>query len=83
MLSIPIALLAVVVPLVVQLIVFLRWMHRRMRDDEITRAFVRDVALNHLPHIYEALRVIAAQKGIEIPSPPIVRFLDLNGSRRS
>jgi hypothetical protein len=34
----------------------LRWLHRRMRNDEITRAFVRDIATNHLPHIYNALK---------------------------
>ena len=61
---------------------FLRWLHRRMRDDEITRAFVRDVALNHLPHIYSALRAIAAEQGITLEEPPLVQFLDLNGRRR-
>jgi hypothetical protein len=28
-----------------------RWLHPRMRNEEITRAFVRDIATNHLPHI--------------------------------
>ncbi len=65
-------------PVLVQFALFLRWLHRRMRDDEITRAFVRDVALNHLPHIYSALRQIAAQQGIELEEPPLVQFLDLN-----
>jgi hypothetical protein len=46
--------LTAVVPVAVQFIVFLRWLHRRMRNDEITRAFVRDIATNHLPHIYNA-----------------------------
>jgi hypothetical protein len=65
----------------VQLVLFLRWLHRRMRDDEINRAFVRDVALNHLPHIYAALQSIAGQQGIAIDPAPVVRFVDLhNGS---
>ena len=34
-----------------QLFFFLRWLHRRTRDDEIRRAFVRDMAINHLPHL--------------------------------
>jgi hypothetical protein len=53
--------LTVLVPMLVQLVLFLRWLHRRMRNDEITRAFVRDIATNHLPHIYNALQKIAAQ----------------------
>ena len=73
--------LAILFSLGVQFVIFLRWLHRRMRDDEIMRAFVRDVATNHLPHIYAALRIIAAEKGIELDSPPLVRFIDLNGHR--
>jgi hypothetical protein len=33
-------LLAVLLPIGVQLVVFLRWLHRRIRDDEINREFV-------------------------------------------
>ena len=63
----------------VQFVLFLRWLHRRMRDDEITRAFVRDVAENHLPHIYNALRKIAAQQGIDLDETPLVQFVAFNG----
>lgn len=63
----------------VQFVLFLRWLHRRMRDDEITRTFVRDIATNHLPHIYSALRQIAQEQGIELEEPPLVRFIDLRG----
>jgi hypothetical protein len=65
-----------------QFLVFLRWLHRRMRDDEITRAFVRDVATNHLPHIYQALRQIAAGQGIALEEPPLLRFVDLRDRKR-
>jgi len=34
-----------------------------MRNEEITRAFVRDIATNHLPHIYNALQQISRQAG--------------------
>jgi hypothetical protein len=74
--------LAALVPIAAQFVLFLRWLHRRMRDDEIGRAFVRDVATNHLPHIYNALQKIAAAQGIELDETPLVRFLDLNGHRR-
>ena len=66
----------------VQLSLFIRWLHRRMRDDEIRRAFVRDMALNHLPHIYQALRQIAAHLQIDLKEPPPVQFLELNGHDR-
>ncbi len=46
--------LTTLIPVAVQFVVFLRWLHRRMRNEEITRAFVRDIATNHLPHIYTA-----------------------------
>ena len=72
----------VVFSLGAQLVVFLRWMHRRMRDDEIQRVFVRDLALRHLPNIYRALNTIAERQGIEIEPTPVVNYVDLqNGGR--
>jgi hypothetical protein len=73
------AILTAIVPVAVQFVLFLRWLHRRMRNDEITRAFVRDIATNHLPHIYSALREMAQGQGIELSEPPLVRFVDLHG----
>lgn len=66
----------------VQFVLFLRWLHRRMRNDEIARAFIRDIATNHLPHIYDALHKIAARQGITLDETPMVRFVDLNHRRR-
>ena len=60
-----------------QFVVFLRWMHRRVRDDEIQRAFIRDLALRHLPAIYRALHVMAEQQGIALDETPIVNWVDL------
>jgi hypothetical protein len=73
------AVVAALLPVAVQFVLFLRWLHRRMRNDEITRTFVRDIATNHLPHIYSALREIAQQQGIALSEPPLVRFIDLHG----
>jgi hypothetical protein len=75
--------LSAIVPVAVQFVLFLRWLHRRMRDDEIVRAFVRDIATNHLPHIYCALQQIAKQQGIELDETPLVRFVEFNGHGRS
>jgi hypothetical protein len=77
------ALLVVIVPFSVQFLLFLRWLHRRMRDDEIVRAFVRDMAVNHLPHIYAALQEIAGQQGITLKETPLVRYADLDGHGRA
>lgn len=75
--------LAVVFSLGAQLVVFLRWMHRRMRDDEIQRVFVRDLALRYLPNIYRALHTMAERQGITLDETPIVNYVDLrNGGRR-
>ena len=64
----------------IQFVVFLRWIYRRIRNDEITRAFVHDMATNHLPHIYDRLEKICDQQGIERSAPPPpIRWLDLNG----
>lgn len=76
-------LLGAIVPVAVQFILFLRWLHRRMRADEVARAFVRDLAVAHLPHIYTALREIARRQGIELHDAPPVGFNDFNAYRRN
>ena len=76
-----IELVGTLIPVVVQFILFLRWLHRRMRADEIARAFIKDLALLHLPHIYDVLRELARRQGSEVREAPPVRF-DANGYRR-
>ncbi len=69
--------------ILVQGVLFFRWIFRRVRDDQINRAFVRDMAMNHLPHIYHALKRIAQENGVELSDPPPVRWIDLtNGAKR-
>ncbi len=82
MFSAKLTLLATIFPLLAQFALFLRWLHGRMRDDEIARAFVRDVATNHLPHIYSALRQIAERQGIVLEEPPLVQFVELGARKR-
>jgi hypothetical protein len=63
----------------VQFLFFLRWLYRRVRNEELMRAFVRDMAHNHLPHIYNLLEKICDQQGIERHKPiPPIRWIDLN-----
>lgn len=68
-------------PVLVQFLLFLRWLHQRTRDDAIVRAFVRDMATNHLPHIYSALRQIMescpAFEEMRNRECPLIRYLDL------
>lgn len=62
----------------VQFLLFLRWLHRRLTNDELTRVFVQDMATNHLPHIYELLQRLCREQGIVDTKPPIVRWIDLD-----
>jgi hypothetical protein len=64
-----------------QFILFLRWLYRRIRNDEITRVFVQDMATNHLPHIYDLLHRLCREQGIEGAKPPVVRWLDLTDTK--
>jgi len=82
MFSTPLTILVAALSIGAQLVVFLRWIHRRMGDDEIQRAFIRDVAMRHLPAIYHALHMIAEQQGIALDETPIVNFVDLRGAHR-
>ena len=74
--------LTVALSSVVQLVLFLRWLYRRIRNDEIMRTFVRDMATNHLPHIYERLNKLCDQQGIERSPLPPIRWIDLNSRSR-
>jgi hypothetical protein len=69
-------------PIAVQFVLFLRWLHRRMRNDEMVYACVRDIALTHLPHIYASLEALGKEKGTTLPKTPVIHFVDFNGRRR-
>jgi hypothetical protein len=63
--------------LLVQLVVFLRWIYRRIRNDELNRVFIRDMATNHLPHIYDLLEKLCERQGIEHTPQSPIRWVDL------
>ena len=73
----------VLAALLVQSIFFAGWMYRRKRSDDITRVFVRDVATNHLPHLYRSLEKIARKLDVELEETPLVQFVDFNGRKAS
>jgi len=66
----------------VQLVLFLRWLYRRIRNDELMRAFVEDMATNHLPHIYDLLEKLCDEQGIERVTLPRIRWVNLSGPSR-
>jgi hypothetical protein len=70
-------------PVCVQFVLFLRWLHRRMRNDEMIHACVRDIALTHLPHIHSALQALAKEKGTTLPETPLVHFVDFHNRRKT
>ncbi len=74
--------IVVALAVAVQFVLFLRWLYRRIRNDELTRAFVQDMAINHLPHIYSALHSICRAQGIELSDSPPIRWIELNGGKR-
>jgi hypothetical protein len=67
------------IALAVQFVLFVRWVYRRIRNDELLRIFVRDMATNHLPHVYHALRELCQKQGIDLADPPPIRWIDMNG----
>jgi hypothetical protein len=74
--------LGIAASLAVQLVLFLRWLYRRIRNDELLRIFVEDVATNHLPHIYERLEKLCEKQGIERSTLPSIRWVNLNSRTR-
>ena len=66
----------------VQFVMFVRWLYRRIRDDEINRTFIQDMATNHLPHIYELLHKLCEKQGVAFsPQAPIL-WMDMTHRRR-
>lgn len=68
---------------IVQLVLFLRWLYRHIRNEELTRVFVHDMATNHLPHIYELLAKLCDEQGIARNPLPPIRWIDLNNRNRN
>jgi hypothetical protein len=62
----------------VQFVLFLRWIYRRIRNDELMRAFVEDMAMNHLPHMYDLLEKLCDKQGIDRDPAPPIRWIDLS-----
>jgi hypothetical protein len=51
------------------------WIYRKSRTADIYRVFIRDMATNHLPHIYHALELLCHKEGITIKEVPPIQFI--------
>jgi hypothetical protein len=68
---------------IVQLVLFLRWLYRHIRNEELTRAFVRDMATSHLPQIYALLEKLCDEQGIPRRQRPSIRWIDTTDRNRN
>jgi sensor c-di-GMP phosphodiesterase-like protein len=75
--------LAIGISALAQLVLFLRWLYRHIRNEDVNRAFVEDMATNHLPHIYDLLVKLADRQGIAHEAPPPIRWIDLSNHHHS
>lgn len=53
-----------------------RYIYRLVRNAEASQDFVYDMATNHLPHIYDALRLLCVKEAITLGNPPPIQFVD-------
>lgn len=58
------------------LVTFWRWAIKVSRRKSIEHVFIRDMAKNHLPHIYTALTLIGDKLNVPIAESPHIKFLD-------
>jgi hypothetical protein len=68
----------VALPSEVQLMIFIRWIYRRIRNDEMMRTFVEDMAKIHLPHTYALPERVYDRQGIDRPDGPQINWIDLH-----
>lgn len=64
---------------ITQFAIFIRLVYKSYRNYEINKAFVNDMATNHLPHIYDMLLILSEAQGLKPKLPPPIRWMKLNG----
>jgi hypothetical protein len=50
--------------------------YNRSRRQDVAYQFVVDMAENHLPHVYECLRLLGIKLGVELGEIPPIRFVN-------
>jgi hypothetical protein len=61
---------------------FLPWLWRWVTRITINYKFSKDMANNHLPHLYHGQRLIARKLGVDIPDDPPIHFVEINGDHK-
>ena len=56
----------------------IRYFYRKSINEEVYKSFVRDMATNHLPHVYQALQAICNKLEIELDAPPPIAFINMD-----
>ena len=76
------ALITGAIALATQALFFFNWLYRSKRDGDVQRVFIRDIAQNHLPHLYHGMKQLAKAQGVELEEPPPVQFIQFNGKAK-
>jgi hypothetical protein len=72
-----------IIPVITAVTGFVRWLYKKARRQEITNAFVEDLANNHIPYMHRSLRAIADGLGIDIGDHPPIKYISLNGHKET
>lgn len=56
--------------------IFVWFVVERIIESRVQRKFIRDIAINHLPHIYDGLHKLCGQAGIQLECPPAIQFIN-------
>lgn len=62
--------------------VAVKWLYERVRDAQISRKFVADMATNHLPHIYDGLKKLAGRLDVELDPDPPIQFISFREANK-
>lgn len=65
-----------VIASVTGLVTFINWINNHLATYKVQNIFVKDMATNHLPHIYMALERLCAKDGIELDEHPVIKWVD-------
>ena len=64
-------------------VAFSNWAYKRLRNRQISEAFVKEMAVKHLPYLYGALKALCEKSGVIIEEHPNIGFVELNGHTSS
>lgn len=54
---------------------------RQEYETALKDSFIYEVATNHLPHLYDGLKLIAESLGVKLPEPPPIKYLPFDPTK--